>query len=96
MTPSAAALRDYMSELSEEAWHAGWQTDLEFALWHALHGGPRRYGRLTLTDAHLSRLRELSDRCGGWVRFDDDAADEVFVPTDRWRRLVEARTGRAL
>jgi len=40
----AAALRDFMATLSEEAWAAGWMQGLEFARWDAVERGPRRYG----------------------------------------------------
>jgi hypothetical protein len=91
MTTDVAALRDYMSELSEQAWHAGWMTDLEYALWSAINAGPRRYGQLELSTHHLERLRVLSNACGGWVRFDDMAGEEVFVPLGTWKDLVAKR-----
>src|SRR5690348_8549344 len=91
MTPHAAALRDYMSELSEEAYYAGWMTDLEYALWDAVEHGPRSYGRLELTQEHLGKLRELSAACGGWIRFPEDAAEEEFVPLETWKRIADDR-----
>ena len=36
MNPSAQALADYMSELSEDAFSARWMDGLEFELWSAL------------------------------------------------------------
>jgi hypothetical protein len=60
-------LADFMSELSEEAYYAGWMMDLEYALWEAVIGVRRDYGRLELSEAHCTRLRELSDNCGGWI-----------------------------
>jgi hypothetical protein len=91
MSPEAAALRDYMSELSEEAWYAGWMMDLEYALWDAVEHGPRSYGRLELSAQHVTKLRALSAACGGWIRFDDVAGDEVFVPIEVWKRLAAER-----
>jgi hypothetical protein len=91
MNPEAAALRDYMSELSEEAWYAGWMMDLEYALWDAVEHGPRSYGRLDITEQHIATLRELSVTCGGWIRFSDDARREEFVPLETWTRLAAER-----
>lgn len=91
MSPEAAALRDYMSELSEEAWYAGWMMDLEYALWDAVERGPRSYGRLEITEQHIAKLRNLSLACGGWVWFPDDAPEEEFVPLDTWKRLAAER-----
>ena len=91
MTPEAAALRDYMSDLSEEAWYAGWMMDLEYALWDAVEHGPRSYGRLDITQQHIANLRELSAACGGWIRFAADAPEEEFVSLDTWKRLATER-----
>jgi hypothetical protein len=91
MSPEAAALRDYMSDLSEEAWYAGWMMDLEYALWNAVEYGRRSYGRLDITEGHIAKLRELSAACGGWIRFAADVSGEEFVPLDAWKRLVAER-----
>ena len=95
MTREAAALRDYMSDLSEEAWYAGWQMDLEYALWNAVEHGPRSYGRLHITEQHIAKLRELSAACGDWIQFADDAREEEFVPLDAWKRRSRTR-GRSI
>ena len=76
MSPEAAALREYMSSLSEEAWYAGWMMDLEYALWDAVEHGPRSYGRLDVTEQHIAKLRDLSAACGGWIRFADGASGQ--------------------
>jgi hypothetical protein len=72
-----------MSELSEKAIHAGWIQNLEHALWRARTEGPFAYTRLVMTDAQVAKLRELSERCGGWITF-DPAHEETFVPTEKW------------
>jgi hypothetical protein len=72
-----------MSELSEQAFSAGWMKDLEYALWSALTSGPCQYGHLHLATVHIERLRSLSQACGGWIRF-DDSAEEVYVPIAQW------------
>ena len=85
------ALCDFMSSLSEAAWHAGWMDGLEFELWRAVVEGPFRYGRLDLTAMHIARLRDLSESCGGWIHFDDQH-EEAFVRTDRWKSIYLADT----
>ncbi len=89
MQPAALELEQYMSELSEEAYCAGWMTGLEYALWNAVINGPRDYGRLPITDAHISKLKELSNRCGGWIVFDDET-EETFIPLQEWQQKYEA------
>jgi len=86
MSPSAQALNDYMSALSEIAYSAGWMQGLEFALWRAIKEGPRRYGRLDITAEHISRLRVLSDACGGWIVF-DDKTEETFIDHAAWQKI---------
>jgi hypothetical protein len=38
LSPDQRRLADYMSELSESAYCAGWMEGLEFALWEAVQG----------------------------------------------------------
>lgn len=82
-------LADYMSDLSESAYFAGWMKGLEFALWDAVVKGPFTYGRLRLTDEHIRRLKELSDGCKGWIGF-DDINEETYIPFDEWEVVVNS------
>jgi len=86
LTDSQKALADYMSELSEEAYFAGWMEGLEYALWKAVVENPFEYGFLQLTEQHIAELTKLSNACGGWIVFDDDSA-ETFVPIAKWRKI---------
>lgn len=88
MEPDARELMMHMSELSEEAYCAGWMDGLEYALWNAVLNGSRKYGQLDIADAHISKLRELSDRCGGWIVFDDET-EETFMPLELWQKKYE-------
>lgn len=90
MNPSAQALTDYMSEISQAAYSAGWMNGLEFALWKAVTEGPRRYGHLDITTEHISTLQVLSDTCGGWIVF-DDTTEETFIGLDAWQSLYRVR-----
>ena len=83
LTPDQRALAEYMSELSEQAIYAGWIQNLEHALWRARTEGPFVSTRLALTDIHVAKLRELNERCGGWIYF-HPTNEETFVPTERW------------
>ena len=53
------------------------------ALWRARVEGPFTYTRLEMTDQHVARLRELSERCGGWIMY-DLTKGEMFVPMEKW------------
>ena len=81
-------LQYYMSELSEAAYCAGWNYGLEYALWTAVIEGPKTYGRLEITEEHISKLKKLSDICQGWIYFDKQEG-ETFIPLDRWLVLYQ-------
>ena len=89
LSPAQRQLAEFMSELSEEAYYAGWMVELEYTLWEALLDGRSEFGRLELTDEQRARLRQLSDACGGWIVFDEHA-DETWVPTPEWRQRFSA------
>lgn len=80
---AARRLADFMSELSEAAYYAGWEDGLEYALWLAVVEGPREYGRLSITEAQIEQLRELAAACDGWIVF-DDVTEETWVPAKEW------------
>ena len=83
LTADQRALAEFMSELSEEAYCAGWIGNLEHALWRAQVEGPFDYARLAITDVHVAKLRKLSERCGGWIVF-DPVQEETLVPMEKW------------
>jgi hypothetical protein len=89
LTAEQHALALCMSDLSEEAYCAGWMVGLEFALWQIVVGDRREYGRLIVTDAQVSNLRSLAEAVGGWIVFDDDR-EETWVSTAEWDRRFQA------
>lgn len=91
LSPDQRELAEYMSELSEKAYHAGWYQGLEFDLWNAVTSGPQQFGRLNLTQEHIQRLRELSKQCGGWIIFDDEH-EHTWVPILKWKRRYEQQS----
>lgn len=80
---SVRELAELMSELSEEAYTAGWMDGLEYALWYAVENGPKKYGRITINEQHIIKLRNLSVSIGGWVYFDEEA-EEKFINSESW------------
>lgn len=84
LDPQATALAEYMSELSELAYCAGWMAGLELHLWDAVVSGPRSYGRALITPEHIARLHELSRAAGGWIVFGKN--EETLVSFEVWAR----------
>jgi hypothetical protein len=83
LSPQQLELENYMSELSGQAYSAGWMDGLEFALWKLVIDGPYKYGQLHLNSEHRQSLVELSGACHGWIVFHDQF-DETFVPMSQW------------
>ena len=79
-------LAEYMSELSELAYTAGWMDKLEFSLWNAMNHKITEYGRLVFTQQIINNLRELSNKAGGWIVF-DEKQEETFVTWQEWNKL---------
>ena len=77
-------LAEYMIELSEEAYYAGWMEGLEYALWKAVVEGPYNYGRLNINKNHIENLQNLSTQCGGWIYF-DHLKEESFIDLESWK-----------
>ncbi len=66
MNEKAQELLQLMSDLSEEAYCAGWMEGLEFALWSAVLNGPQKYGHLQITPDHINQLKRLAHERFGW------------------------------
>lgn len=81
-------LAEYMSELSEKAYSAGWMDGLEYALWLALAEGPRVYGRLNIGEIEIKILKDLMSLTGGWIYFDEEN-EETFIELDNWKKMYE-------
>jgi hypothetical protein len=83
LSGNTLTLAEYMSELSEETYTAGWMDGLEYALWKAVIDGPRKYGRLDIDEKTIKTLDELSASSGGWIYFDDET-QETFIGIGSW------------
>jgi hypothetical protein len=95
LTKDQKMLHDFMSELSELAFHAGWMHDLEHALWRAVVDGPFRYGHLDITAEQIGRLKTLSSACGSWIVF-DEVLEELAMPLEDWGDIYDATCVRYL
>lgn len=83
LDPEQASLAQLMSDLSEEAYFAGWILGNEYMLWRAVLEGPSRFGQLELSESQVRRLRDLSSRCSGWIFYDPSRA-ESWAPLWFW------------
>lgn len=79
-------LAEYMSELSELAYTAEWMDELEFSLWNAMNHKITKYGNLVFSQQIIDNLRELSDKAGGWIIF-DEKEEETFLTWKEWDKI---------
>jgi hypothetical protein len=88
------ALRELMSELSEDAYCAGWHVDTEYSLWETLQGRRSAWMRLDGSDPRLGELRRLHLETGGWwwmsPKLDGGWGDLEFLPTETWEQVYAA------
>ena len=84
LTQDERQLAEFMSELSEKCYSAGWMMDLEYVLWDAVMTGPRNYGHGTITKDDISKLIQVSGKINSWICFDDEQ-DEISIPMDKWK-----------
>ena len=89
MRPEEKELMEYMSELSERAYCAAWMEGLEYALWKATLKGRLKYGWLQITRKHVAKLKELSERCGGWIVWDETLGVR-WMPLESWQKMYES------
>ncbi len=76
-------LANYMSEISERCFSAGWMHRLEFDLWDALINGSIKYGQDFITEDDIAYLKEQSKKCNSWIIFHDDK-EETAVVISEW------------
>jgi hypothetical protein len=79
-------LAHYMSQISEEAYSAGWFTNLEYILWNAVIGGKREFGRHFISDKDIENLTFISSKCNSWIIF-DDKNDETAINLEEWKKM---------
>jgi hypothetical protein len=84
---TAGLLIETMSGISEEYWCAGWMHNLEYMLWDAVMGRREGIG----SPEEIEQLKYLSEKCGGWIIWDEQAKGERFIPMQDWLRLYEAK-----
>jgi hypothetical protein len=85
---TAGLLKKLMSAISEERWCAGWLHRLEYSLWEAVAG--KRTDVCSLEE--IEQLKYLSEKCGGWIVWDEQSKGEKFVSMPEWLRLYEAHS----
>lgn len=85
LTGQQLLLADYMSDISERCYYAGWMQGLEYVLWDAVLHGERKYGHDTISQKDIEILKELSNATNAWVIFDDET-EETVIDLNAWEQ----------
>lgn len=78
-----------MSNISEEAYTAGWISNLEYVLWEAVLNGPKKYGRYFINQDDIDTLTKLSNELNCWIYFDQDTG-ETAIPITEWQEKYDS------
>jgi hypothetical protein len=92
LTVAAEQLKSLMSRVSERCWSAGWLLGTEFALWEAVLGGARKWGLSIITDEEIAKLSELAEAAEGWIVWNYDMQEELYIPMVEWLDLYSHRS----
>jgi hypothetical protein len=91
LTPEQKRLADFMSDISERCYSAGWMKDLEYILWDALLNGERQYGQDTISSIDIEELIGLSNAGDSWIVFSDDN-EETAIALNVWKLKFDTDT----
>lgn len=79
-------LAEFMSDISEKGFCAGWMWHLEYDLWRIINGGHNRYGHYYLSQEEIDQLWAMANKCGCWIVFDDDT-EETAIEIETWKKM---------
>ena len=88
----ARELANFMSELSEDCFHARWLEGWEYLLWNSLVGsidGGYPLGQDYISKRDHSRLWQHKEACVGWIIWVENQGMR-FVPIEVWERHLAA------
>lgn len=88
LTKEQRILADFMSDLSEKCYSAGWLENLEYVLWDASITGERKFGQDIVSQQDIDQLNQLSNDCNCWIYF-DDISEETAIELALWRQKFE-------
>lgn len=83
---AASGLAYAMSEISEECWCARWLSSLWFMLTEA--GPEHPWGMGHVSEEDIANLKSLSEKCGGWICW-EDGAGETWISLEDWKRRAD-------
>ena len=93
LTLEQKKLADFMSEISERCYSAGWLKNLEYVLWDTLTKGTRKFGQDKISHDDIDELKQLSAACNCWIYF-DVVKEETNIDLALWTEKFNLTTSR--
>lgn len=88
LTSQQLLLVDFMSEISERCYSAGWMQGLEYILWNAILHGQTKYGHDFVSQTDIAMLSDLSKAANAWIVFDDNT-EETAIGLYDWKEKFQ-------
>ena len=88
LTRQQQLLADFMSDISERCYYAGWMQNLEYVLWDSLINGERKYGHDNISKNDIDTLRDFSNKANAWIIFSDET-EETAVDLHEWKKKFQ-------
>ena len=88
LTSDEKLLMNYMRDISEHCYDAGWMEHVEYVLWDAVTTGPRKYGRGQITKEDIQQLIQLYTKSNAWIIM-DDKTEETAIDMGKWKKRFE-------
>jgi hypothetical protein len=92
LTKKQAQLCELMHQISQDCYCAGWMSQNEFRLWSAVVDptDDLEYGFAAISPDEVMQLRQLSEEIGGWIVWDGEIGDLVFLSLEAWQKRYAA------
>ena len=88
LTSGQRQLADFMSDISEKCYYAGWLENLEYVLWDAIINGQRKFGHGIISQQDIDKLEQLSKDCNCWIYY-NDITEETAIDLLLWRQKFD-------
>lgn len=81
------ALIDFISQISETQYCAGWMSGVEFDLWAIINKEKSIRWTWELNETEIETLKYFSKKINGWVRFPEEGKSPMFIPMELWKDI---------
>jgi hypothetical protein len=95
LTNEQLVLADFMSDISERCYYAGWEQNLEYVLWNSILNGPRSWGHGEISKTDIDFLENKSSEINSWIIFDNEN-EETGISLSEWKEKFKKMLNKTL